>query len=103
MFSMMAAFVASWISQSAILGPVCLAPPLGSSDACVKCYEDACLAYINSYWECDGNRFCREVALTVYTLRLSICPCSTPTAMSALEALNDSQRQDALWILRSRG
>lgn len=103
MFSMMAALVASWLSQSAIYGPQCLAPPPGASEACVKCYEDACLHYINAFWECDGNRLCREVALTVYTLRLATCPCETPTAISALEALNDSQRQDALLILRSRG
>lgn len=102
MLSYVAVLVASSLSQSAVIGPMCLAPPDGASNTCVKCYEEACLAYINMFWDCDGNRLCREVALTVYALRLAACNCTTPAAATALGALNASQRHDAVMILGGR-
>ena len=101
MILFLGALVASSLSQSVISGPQCLAPPVGASESCVKCYEDACADYIDAFWECDGNRLCREVALTIYSLHLSACECATPSAAMMLGVLNASQRHDAILILRS--
>lgn len=101
MFSFLAALVASSISQSAIFGPECLAPPPNASEACVQCYEVACANYIKAFFDCDGNATCREVALTVYALRLVACNCGISSASATVGILNPSQQHDAIQILGS--
>ncbi|MCC5823383.1 MAG: hypothetical protein LAT64_02505 [Phycisphaerales bacterium] len=102
MLLLMSAIVASTMSDPVYTGPLCAAPPRDASDSCVSCYEDACIAYIKAWYECDGDAECRELVRLAYLVQLGGCGCSERVS-PIIEVLNDVQARDYAEILGSWG
>ncbi len=117
MITTMCAIVASSVAPSVPHPPPrCIAPPREASDWCVECYTRACSEWIDDFFKCNFDHDCMQFALALYFIKLGICDCgshhtavleamqeSREDALAVLAALNESQTEDALSVLRAWG
>lgn len=92
--------VLSTVGQVTPTGPLCTAPPRNADEACVTCYQSACVHWITDFYACDGNRQCIDNATRMYRLMLMNCFCR-PALAVVLDTVNQSQSSDALAVLGS--
>lgn len=53
--------------------PRCLPHPPQATQACRDCLDEACLEYIRSYLDCEGNTACQLAVKLAYDLRVTLC------------------------------
>ena len=101
MISSLCAIVLSTVGQVSGVGPRCVAPPVGASDACVECYVRACEEWIKGFYKCDGDVDCIESAKIQYAVDLLGCDCR-PAVRHVSAVLSPRQSEDLFLLLETR-